>query len=536
MHDDDNSSKQTIAQLPTELMCRIFLFVRWAYETDSGLIPYSKACLQWIKACSHVSQHWRRIAVNYPMLWTNPPLHLPTLTGVMLQRSGTASLSFTLDLDYTLTSVIRTVTERGPWVRSLEIWCSRPRRFRTFVNALPANLTILEELFINHGRRPYPNSRSGFDDDGRKVHISDGQLFPLLALRKIILNHVNISWNSQIFGATVTTLSIVNVSRSAQFNVEEFRSMLGCMPNLTDLCISNACRLGETSMNGRRGVCLAKLNTIYVGSSPDEIGFVFNNIETSSTLASVILFFDNSDNVNPASIDLQLNRPLATLSHPCWTRGIGQGTGVVSFSQGAINDGDYDFAMSLSSQPAPFSFAVSIKPGLHDHEQVLAKNRYIMEVLFGQLHCSNLYAMSLNANLDIPSDTLATTLGTLQHLTVVYVCGPCAHSLLEALHWGYNGTNIFSTSDYVPFPALQYLRLTNHTFDDWLDRSPMSLEELRMCLGRRRAWDVAINTLHLENCYHKVPGELFERRELLPEEVTSLGDLVDNIDWDYEDI
>lgn len=137
-----------------------------------------------------------------------------------------------------------------------------------FLDELTGDLTILEELVINRARPPCPTG----NDTHKNVDISDheGLLFSSPMLRKIVLNRVNISWNSEIFGETVTTLSITNISGLAKFNAEEFKSILGNMPNLNDLCIINACRLRETPADGCSRVQLDKLKTISLGNSPDE--------------------------------------------------------------------------------------------------------------------------------------------------------------------------------------------------------------------------------------------------------------------------
>lgn len=204
--------------------------------------------------------------------------------------------------------------------------------------------------------------------------------------------------------------------------------------------------------------------------------------------------------------------------------------------QNTIDDGIYDFGFTTTVVPhrgrdsTKFTFLISIRPGFQDDEHVLEKNRYITEFLLKQFQSSILYSSSLDDDLDIQSDTLAATFGTLQHLAVVCVHGPCAHSLIEALHKGHNDVNAFSIPDSVPFPALRQLRLTHLRFDDWLDRNPVSLVELQMCLSRRREWGRTVRLLELESCHQMVPGELFERRELLPGEVASLGGLVEIIE------
>jgi hypothetical protein len=81
-----------ISQLPSELLLRIFLFVR------SG---DSNGCdLDWI-VVTQVCRHWRDLALRYPLLWNHINLSYPEWTSEKLRRSQPASLIVCADFSAT---------------------------------------------------------------------------------------------------------------------------------------------------------------------------------------------------------------------------------------------------------------------------------------------------------------------------------------------------------------------------------------------------------------------------------------------------
>ncbi|KAF8183645.1 hypothetical protein BJ912DRAFT_544040 [Pholiota molesta] len=62
-----------VSRLPPEILCRIFTMVKTQVQTYS--FRKAPAFLKWIEV-THVSSHWRRVAINFLNLWVDLPLKI----------------------------------------------------------------------------------------------------------------------------------------------------------------------------------------------------------------------------------------------------------------------------------------------------------------------------------------------------------------------------------------------------------------------------------------------------------------------------
>ena len=79
-----NNPPPHISRLPPELLSIIFNFLACAHA------PRDFEC--WVRV-THVCSDWRRVALDYPNLWTRISLHSPSWALEMLARSKTASIT-----------------------------------------------------------------------------------------------------------------------------------------------------------------------------------------------------------------------------------------------------------------------------------------------------------------------------------------------------------------------------------------------------------------------------------------------------------
>ncbi|KAJ7668295.1 hypothetical protein B0H17DRAFT_990001 [Mycena rosella] len=87
-----------VGRLPPEMLSRIFLFC--SQSSDS---------LSWIKEVSHISRHWRAVALACPTLWSFPHFSQPKWADEFLKRSKMAPLTVKADLTYMTPRMVNTV-------------------------------------------------------------------------------------------------------------------------------------------------------------------------------------------------------------------------------------------------------------------------------------------------------------------------------------------------------------------------------------------------------------------------------------------
>ncbi|TFK24701.1 hypothetical protein FA15DRAFT_704349 [Coprinopsis marcescibilis] len=80
-----------ISQMPGEILCRIFAFCA-QHEPWKGYAWTTKRDLPWFRV-THVSRHWRAVAIACPELWTEIYLTGTPLTQMMVERSKQVPIS-----------------------------------------------------------------------------------------------------------------------------------------------------------------------------------------------------------------------------------------------------------------------------------------------------------------------------------------------------------------------------------------------------------------------------------------------------------
>ncbi|KAJ7224316.1 hypothetical protein GGX14DRAFT_351079 [Mycena pura] len=207
-----------VGRLPPEILSRVFFFC----SDDS---------LSWIKEVSHISRHWRTVALGCPQLWSFPVFSQPKWADEMLKRSKSASLTVKADLTY-----------------------MTPRMVHSVHSSL-VQISRIEELDVRTGSRFVPEilnltgeSASQLWELGLTLNVRHRSHFTLPdaflngeapRLRRLELTRFSLRWDSPLMGNLVH-LKIQNPGYKARPTIAELVGALQRMPMLETLELDNA--------------------------------------------------------------------------------------------------------------------------------------------------------------------------------------------------------------------------------------------------------------------------------------------------------
>ncbi|KAJ7836527.1 hypothetical protein B0H13DRAFT_2106817 [Mycena leptocephala] len=208
-----------IGRLPPEILSRIFLFCS---HPDS---------LSWIKEVSHISRHWRAVALGCPSLWSFPIFSQPKWADEMLKRSKMAPLTVKADLTYMTPRMVNTVhSSLGQISRIGEL------DVRTGSRSVP------EILNLTH-TAPYLHSLSlASPGYAQEEHFTLPDTFlngDAPRLRKLELTRFFLPWDSPLL-SNLFHLKIQNPGPTARPSMTELIEALERMPLLETLELDNA--------------------------------------------------------------------------------------------------------------------------------------------------------------------------------------------------------------------------------------------------------------------------------------------------------
>ncbi|KAJ6581526.1 hypothetical protein B0H19DRAFT_983573 [Mycena capillaripes] len=208
-----------IGRLPPEMLSRIFLFCS---NPDS---------LSWIKEVSHISRHWRAVALGCPNLWSFPIFSQPKWADEMLKRSKMAPLTVKADLTYMTPRMVNTVhSSLGQISRIGEL------DVRTGSRSVPEILNLTDTA-------PYLHSlclaSPGF---AQEEHFTLPDTFlngEAPRLRRLELTRFFIAWDSPLL-SNLLHLKIQNPGPTARPSMKELIEALERMPLLESLELDGA--------------------------------------------------------------------------------------------------------------------------------------------------------------------------------------------------------------------------------------------------------------------------------------------------------
>ncbi|KJA15260.1 hypothetical protein HYPSUDRAFT_396172 [Hypholoma sublateritium FD-334 SS-4] len=254
----------SISRLPPEILSLIFSFVKLSYRINS---------LIWIQI-THVSTHWRSVAIDSPTLWDDPPLENSQWMEEMLKRSKTAGLTITADLSKHpsrlriagLTVILRDHDARIQHLALANITYKR----QEFLQNLPVSTPRLETLRLSSllGRtRP------------EKICIPNTVLNNAENLRQLDISGFNVHWHCFPL-SNITHLKLRDIACTARPTWTQFIDALAKMSKLESLYIESVLdptvKLPADTTSGP--IHLSRLQILTVKSPTTEVKMFFEHV------------------------------------------------------------------------------------------------------------------------------------------------------------------------------------------------------------------------------------------------------------------
>jgi len=225
-----NNPPSHIFRLPPELLSFIFNFLACAHAP--------RDFERWVRV-THVCSYWRRVALDYPNLWTRISLHSPSWALEMLARSKTAPITVEAaevvgDRQSPMNIALLDILKCLPRIRELSLVQPESRSgsdsdvvdapfLEQVVARLDAPAPLLESLKITYSHSNYA-------------------VPPILScgsprLRHLELSRTSIPWWPTIVGGLVS-LRITAPPISLRIPIPVLTSILARMPNLEEAHLS----------------------------------------------------------------------------------------------------------------------------------------------------------------------------------------------------------------------------------------------------------------------------------------------------------
>ncbi|KAG5638349.1 hypothetical protein H0H81_000482 [Sphagnurus paluster] len=516
-----------ISRLPPEILSKIFAFR--AAEAAEGPSP-----LGWIKL-THVSRHWRAVALESPRLWANLVFTRPKWSEEMLKRSKMASLIVKADLTCITPRIfdaVRLALLHGPRIQELQLRAASSTIERLLTKEFRFEAPMIHSLTISIP----PVTRFG-TDMGFTIpsHVLQGET-PYL--RKLQLERCNINWDSSLLNG-LTHLKIHNCARPT---TRQLLDALERMPSLQVLNLADALPTSPEhpaqEPSPSQDVKLAQLAELTIVSSVSECANLVNRI-TVPTSARIHL------SCNGTSPDF--SGIMKIISDPTGTFGGGDNNDrILERKPICVLHIRQDASDSLTIQgwtnPQPsrssyLGISADIQLDLSWRTEENMANA-IVEAVRKHFCLGQLRSLRMSYVEPMTTQTWTDTFGLLPKLHTVHIVGDSVHTFIAALceeppmpnalvspatpgalrHPGLRRRT--SAVPKVHFPHLKSLAIEQAGFDD-MGVSPSKFENFRDCMMERCERKAEIQELIFTECTYL----FLEHIELLREIVTS-------VEWD----
>ncbi|KAK0188990.1 hypothetical protein F5146DRAFT_690294 [Armillaria mellea] len=268
-----------ISQLPPEMLSRIFLFVSYPRERP----------LLWINV-SHVSQHWRAVALGFPALWSSPPFMSPTWAHEMLKRSKMAPLTIVADLTYMTPKMLAVFDDAMSKAdRSAELSLTGSKTMEKYLISATKRAPFLNKLCISQIYTRYDGTEERI---ALPYDLFDGQT---PRLRHLDLSRCQVHWDSGL----MQNLTYLRIAEPGEFRpiISQFVDLLEQMPYLETLNLEHALPIvsetTKTLPSPSHIISLPRLSHIHLVSSVLESANLLNHIDFPST-ATMRLILDGT--------------------------------------------------------------------------------------------------------------------------------------------------------------------------------------------------------------------------------------------------
>ncbi|KAF9466077.1 hypothetical protein BDZ94DRAFT_1252052 [Collybia nuda] len=557
------------------MLCKIFAFCA-AERAKTNSSSNSGNPLHWIKV-SHVSRHWRAVALDSPSLWGNIVTTRPRWTEEMLKRSKMASLTLEADLSCItprISEAIQLALQHITRIRDLKLVASSST-LNKLITSLQINAPILQSLSLSIPR----NTRFGVEGD---LTLPEGCFRgDVSQLRALELVKCNINWGSPLLSG-LTVLKLSDISILARPTTQQLLDVLEKMPSLEILHLQEALpNVGDETISTcapDRIIKLLHLSHITVTSTvpecvnlleritiPADITYHLNTRGTDITKQDFSGIFNSFSGTHRADSDAETKnsqvKPINTLHiqfvNPVglvvkgWLRApLGPPWGINSALQPDLEQWGNSGSINLGSTKAQYELNFSWR----QHEPAA-----IEAIIIGvcqMLPLTKLKSLRISHSSDVKKETWAALFGNLPRLQNIQLKGCSAETFIPALR----EEPIFDQSSPTPtgcrsllsakrpglrrtksaippvcFPNLRTLTLEEVDFVDRSISEPtssMAVSTFMDCLMERTEKKADVHDLRLTSCSH-----LFE------DDVEKLKEIVTEVSWDgierggfYEDV
>ncbi|KAG6860886.1 hypothetical protein C0995_006441 [Termitomyces sp. Mi166 len=524
-----------ISQLPPETLSKIFSCC--IADCAESINP-----LEWIRV-THVSRHWRAVALDCPNLWGNLVFSRPRWSEEMLKRSKMASLIVKADLSCIVTprifEAVRLALLHAPRIHDLQLRAGSTTIKRLLTSEPSFQAPMIRSLSLSVDG----DTRFGADEGFTLPNIVLAEEMPYLT--RVELHRINIDWDSQLLKG-LTHLTIHHVAASARPTTDQLIDALERMPALEIFDIRGALPQPPGGSSSDRIIDLPQLVLLSVSSTVPECANLVSRI-TIPTSACIHLSCSGTETTGG-----DFSGVMKVISNP-------RGT---AYRQEKDSPPEKKIIRVLHVQhEAPISLVVQgWTNAIATHEAVLRINAPDILLHFSWYHSAQTTVDNITASVceAIPIARLRSlrmayvngispkmwinTFGLLPKLHNVHIAGQSAHALVLALRevvpiealtspsvtpegmLGVRRPGLCRRRSAVPsvyFPQLRSLTMKDVTFED--DDTPATtiLSDLQSCLIERSERKAGIQELRLRECSY-----------LYKENVDTLKVFVPTVDWD----
>jgi hypothetical protein len=506
-----------ISRLPTEIIARVFHEVRAGHNghgRPNGSYIWSAASpnepsLKWISV-SHVSRHWRNVAINDANLWTYLPLKNPKWTMIMLERSRMATIpAITMKVEELDEPTVTTLTHHIPRVSVLVIPNMPRGTLKQVLAGLPSTSPNLEALSINtlvgRGGDMWYNGATSFPFE-EAVAFPDNVLCYTPKLKHLALNDLIIKSDSPLL-SYLTTLSMRDIPEKSKPTPQQFKTMLESAPCLKRLELKGVCP--STGSNPRKEwtppVLMQHLEYLDICDTIPRLIYFFRFFSATHFLKQ--LFIDVKYEEEFAS---HLSLLFAALDQPYLYSVIGSSRDVrrllisntdgemfIKASKMSILERNLEPSKrEMSDASELMTIWIDTSSDHMEDEDLMELSDTFLSDLYNNFTWTGLSELEFTS-LDYTSPQLiASTFGTVPQLRIIVTnSAEAAPLLIKALNHCPDTQSNASGSMPLSFPGLQHMNL------GWtsLIQGDKNFEALYKCLQQRHECGIPIISLQLHH-------------------------------------
>ena len=490
-----------ISRLPVEVLSEIFA---WRATT---LTSGSKQ-LEWIKEVTHISRHWRAVAIGCPRLWTSIVFSRPAWVEEMLKRSkiGTLVIDARLGYDPARESVEAAclAVSNISRVRKLTMDAGGDSLHKVFKN-VPKSAPILQALvlsaspdWVNRRVFHYTVPSELFGDDTSQ-------------LRRLELTDCDINWASPLLrGLTHLKLHKTSIYTSRP-STALFLDVLRQLPALRSLDLQDVLPNGSSVVSQQRIVILPPLKYLNISGSVAECSNALRHLSLSSSAVVKLTcqrMTASSDlsNILTFISGLWGTIPRAGKQHCCPIRSL-----MIKI------DNNTSGGLGLQTWPTQLPKVECAIPsitlqfyGAQDRRGDVV--RYMDKVIretCAALPLEQLVMLGVSTDIQLEQRTWASTFGKLASLSSIHVTEASLSSLVSAMTADTISSNSAKWQSLhtvqaalLPRPAVSFPSLRSLTIKNiWLIRKHADFIALKDCLMKRSEKKVQMRSLKLYDCY-----------------------------------